>query len=347
MKKILFKNLLKFTKKSFQKIGMKDSDAKQIAYCLCETSLRGVDSHGIKLLPHYLMSAEYGRKNPRPKFEIKKKYPCLIKLNADHAFGHIAGLKAISIGTKISNKYGICAVSVTNSSHPGAMASIALRAAEKGYICICFTNADPLIRSTNSKRSFFGTNPICISVPRKEIIPYCLDMATSKISWNKLMEMKKAKKKAKEFYGSDIAGKDIKLLKNIVSLLPAGGYKGFGLASMVEILCGVYSGMEYGRKLKPMYTTPLSLKRKLSQFYIILKTDGSVRKNDFIKRMQLLTNSVRKEPKLNKKESVMLPNDPEIKKLKLRLKDGIPLSDELFTNLKNISLKYNIKLDLK
>ena len=86
---------------------MKVSDARQIAYCLCETSLRGVDSHGIKLLPHYLKSAEYGRKNPKPKFEIKKKYPCLIKLNADDAFGHIAGLKAISIGTKISNKYGI------------------------------------------------------------------------------------------------------------------------------------------------------------------------------------------------------------------------------------------------
>ena len=325
---------------------MNKIDAQKISYCLCETSLRGVDSHGIKLLPHYIKSGIYGRKNLKPSFKINKKYPCVITLDADNAFGHIAGLKAIDIGTKIVKKYGICAISVINSSHPGAMGSIALRAAEKGYMCIAFTHADSLIRSTNGKRPFFGTNPICFTAPRKDEVPYCLDMASSIISWNKLMEMKKNKKKSNFIYGSNIFGKDTKYLNDIVSLLPTGDYKGFALASMIEILCGVYSGMDFGRKIKSMYKTSIKVKRKLSQFYILLKVDGVINKNSFLKRMQQMTNQVRKEPRLKIKSQVMLPNDPEIKISKIRLSKGIPLSKDLFLDLKKYSKKYNINFQI-
>ena len=302
-----------------------------------------MDSHGIKLLPHYINSAIHGRKNIKPRFKIKKKYPSLITLDANNAFGHIAGLKAIEIGSKIVNKFGICAISVINSTHPGAMASIALRAAEKGLICIALTHADALIRSTNGKRAFFGTNPICVAAPRAEKFPYCLDMSTSVISWNKLLGMRKISKKSKNTYGSNVFGKDTNNLKDIVSLLPTGNYKGFALASMVEVLCGIYSGMDFGRKIKPMYTTSIKVKRNLSQFYILIKVDGTISKNSFLKRMQLLTKQVRKEPRLNRKKSVMLPNDPEIKECKIRLSKGIPLSKDLFIELKKFSKKFNIK----
>ena len=267
-------------------------------------------------------------------------------MDADNAFGHLAGLTAVKYGSKIANKLGICAVSVINSSHPGAMASIALSAARKGIICLAFTHADSLIRSTNGKRSFFGTNPICFAVPRMEKEPYCLDMATSIISWNKLLEMKKIKKNISSIIGSDLNGKDTKILNKIVSLNPTGDYKGFGLASMVEILCGVYSGMAFGRQIVPMYTSSIKKKRKLAQFYLLLKADGVLKQNTFLKRMQNLTNSVRKEPRVKKNKSVVLPNDPELLESKIRLKKGIPLSNDLFINLKKLSNTYKINLKL-
>jgi len=330
MKKINFLKINKFVKELFVKIGMKKIDAKKISYCLCETSLRGIDSHGIKLVPHYIKSGIYGRKNPNPNFKVKMRYSGILTLDANNAYGHIAGLKAIDIGIKKAKKIGISAVSVINSTHPGAMGSIALRAAERGYICFAFTHADALIRSTNGKRSYFGTNPICFTAPRKNEAPYCLDMSSSIISWNKLMEIRKIKKNSKIFYGSNYLGKDTKYLNDIVSLLPTGDYKGFALASMIEILCGIYSGMDFGRQINSMYKTSIKKKRYLSQFYILLKVDGVISKNQFLDRMQKLGKQVRSEPKLNQKRKVMLPNDPELKTSKIRFSEGIPISNELF-----------------
>ncbi|MDA9650962.1 Ldh family oxidoreductase [Candidatus Pelagibacter sp.] len=342
MKKVNFSKINKFVQMLFIKIGMKRKDAEKISYCLCETSLRGIDSHGIKLVPHYIKSGIFGRKNPNPKFKVKMKYTGILTLDANNAFGHIAGLKAIDIGIKKANKLGICAVSVINSTHPGAMGSIALRASERGYICFAFTHADSLIRSTNGKRPYFGTNPICFTAPRKNDAPYCLDMSSSIISWNKLMEIRKIKKKSDIFYGSNYLGKDTKYLNDIVSLLPTGDYKGFALASMIEILCGIYSGMNFGRQIASMYKTSVKKKRYLSQFYILLKVDGVISKNNFLSRMQKLSKQVRSEPKLKSKKKVMLPNDPELKISNIRFSEGIPISNELFLEFKKLSSKYKI-----
>ena len=85
------------------------------------------------------------------------------------------------------------------------------------------------------------------------------------------------------------------------SLFPAGGYKGFGLASMIEIFCGIYNGMEYGRNIPPMYTTPIGLKRKLGQFYIVFKPNAVISLNAFLKRMQILTYQVRNQKSRTRK----------------------------------------------
>ena len=115
-----------------------------VANGLCNTSLRGVDSHGIRLLPHYLNSSKSGRKNKKPNIKISKKYTSLISVDADHAFGHAASLFTVNKLMKLSDKSGISAASIYNSSHCGALASTCIEVAKKDYICIGFTNADAL-----------------------------------------------------------------------------------------------------------------------------------------------------------------------------------------------------------
>ena len=187
MKKISFDKIYEFHKAVLSKAGLDEDTCKAVAFGLCETSLRGVDSHGIRLLPHYTRSALLGRKNPRPNYSFQKVFPAFGHLDADNTFGHAAGMKAIDLAMPIALEYGICAIAVSNSSHPGAMASFALRAARKGYIAFAFTHADALVFSHGGKRTYFGTNPICIAVPREEAEPFCLDMAPTMISWNKLL----------------------------------------------------------------------------------------------------------------------------------------------------------------
>lgn len=344
-KKIKYKELLNFTKKILKKAGLCPFSTEAVSVGLCETSLRGVESHGIRLLKHYVDSAIYGRKNPKPKFKFIKSFPSISTLDANNAFGHAAGFKAIDHSIKIAKKNGISLVAVKNSSHPGAMASMALRAARKGLACFAFTHADSLMLSHNSKRAYFGTNPICFAVPREEREPYCLDMATTMISWNKLLIYRGKNKKLNDYFAATRTGEKTRNPKKANSLIGAGDYKGYGLASMVEILCGIYTGMNFGREIPPMYTSSIKKPRQLGQLYISIRIDGALSKKNFLKRMQKMTNQIRKEPKKNK-ESVKLPNDIEIINSKFNLKNGIKLNKQTYLDLKNLSKKFNIDLNL-
>ena len=343
-KRINHKNLKKFISKILIKVGLDKHSRMSVTTGLYEASLRGVDSHGVRLLNHYVLSAVKGRKNPKPNYKFYKSFPALGVLNADNAFGHAAGIKAIDICMKIANKLGVGIVAVKNSSHPGALASMTLRAARKNYIAFAFTHADSLMLSHNGKKSYFGTNPICFAAPRKEKEPFCIDMATSMISWNKLLKLRNQKKFLPDNLAADFEGKVTKNPSKARSLLAAGSYKGYALASMVEILCGIFTGMNFGRSIPAMYKFPMNKPRKLGQFYIVFKPNAAVSLNVFLKRMQILTFQVRNQKPRTRKSKVMMPNDPEIQNAKIRRKKGIPLDNETLMQMKNLSQKYNVNL---
>ena len=267
-------------------------------------------------------------------------------LDADNAFGHAAGMKSIDLGEKIAIDNGIGLVAVINSSHSGSMAGMALKGAEKGFITFAFTHADSLMLSYNGKKPYFGTNPICMAAPRENDEPYCLDMATTMISWNKLMSFKDNNIPIKDNLASDSEGNATTNLDLASSLLPIGDYKGFGLASMVEVLCGVFTGMSFGTSIPPMYTSSMKKTRNLGQVYLLLRVDGCIEKELFLKRLKQMTEEVRNQPS-NNKNGVMLPNDPEIKFSKERLKNGIPVDNKIYEELKNLSDNYQIKLNFR
>lgn len=342
---IKYQKLLDFTKNILLKINVDNFSAECVSVGLCESSLRGVDSHGINLLKHYVQSVLNGRKNPKPKFIFKSTFPAFGNLDADNGFGHAAGMKAIDYAIDIADKMGIAAVGVYNSSHPGAMASMALRAARKGFIAFAFTHADSLLLSYNGKRPYFGTNPICFAVPRKNEEPYCLDMASTIISWNKLKQYRNNNELLPDFIASDKDGNNTNNPFDARCLNPIGEYKGYGIASMVEVLCGVMTGMNFGRSIPSMYETPINETRKLGQFYMVMRTDGIINSNIFLEKMKEMSSQVRREPS-NEKEKVMLPGDREILTSKERLKYGIPLNDLNLEDLKKISQTFDISLDV-
>ena len=343
MIKISYNKLVNFTYKILRKINLNEFSAKAVSLGICEASLRGVDSHGVKLFPHYVKSGIFGRKNPNPKFKFYKKFESAYLLDADNGFGLAAGAKAIDKGMKIAKKKGICMVGVKNSSHPGALASIALPAAKKGFIVFAFTHADSLQLTYGGKTPFFGTNPICFVAPRYKKEPFCLDMATTQISWNKLLNYKRLKKKLPVYTAADKNGNITNNPNLANSLSSIGEYKGYGLAAMIEILCSVFLGMNFGKDIPPMYKSSMSKPRKLGQFYIILRSDAFVRKNQFIKDLSKMCNRVKSQKK-KKNEKIYLPNDKEIIISKERLKNGIPIDKILYDEIERISNNYKISI---
>ena len=345
MNLISYHDLRYFHEKILTAAGLDGFSSHSVTSGLCETSLRGVDSHGIRLLPHYVKSALSGRKNPKPSFQFSKKFPALGVLDADNAFGHSAGMKAIDHCMEMAEELGVGAVAVINSSHSGAMASMALKAAREGYIAFAFTHADSLLLSHNGKRPYLGTNPICVAVPREEQEPYCLDMASSMISWNKLMVYRSKGSQLPEDLAADSNGNMTCDPEEASCLLPAGSYKGFGLASMVEILCGIFTGMNFGRDIPGMYTAPMDEPRRLGQFYMVFRVDGNMEHEEFLKRMQEMTDQIRREPAVNG-EKVMLPGDQEIEESRRRLKEGIPIDSTTMMEFEKLSEKFNVPLQL-
>ena len=159
---------------------------------LVQTSLRGVDSHGINLFPHYCRAVESGRINGRPNPRIDQTAASTSIVDADNAFGHHAGALAIDHARERAAETGIAAAAVRNSSHFGAAAYFALRAAEHNCIGFAFTNADALVKAHNSAEPFFVTNPICCCAPMADEGPFSLDMATSLANWNKVNDARRA-----------------------------------------------------------------------------------------------------------------------------------------------------------
>ena len=330
MQLIKYKDLISKIKLKLLKEGSDEYSAESVSLGLVDTSLRGVDSHGIRLFPHYFNALRNGRVNGKPDFKIRTTFPAFVGLDADNAFGHAAGFKSIDIGIELANKYGIGAISVSNSSHPGAMASFALKAAKSGFCAFAFTHADSLVQSINSKKSFFGTNPICFAAPRKNEEPFCLDMAPTFIPWNKILESKENGTKLEGDFAVDINGNKTNDPFLAKSLLPIGNYKGYALAAMVEVLCANLSGMNFGPHIPSMYGSPITSPRKLGQFYIVFRADVNMDLANFEDIVHKMSQEVRNQEKDQSSKRVMMPNDPQIEIQKERAKNGIPLSNELY-----------------
>ena len=219
--------------------GVNQDSIHHVVSSLIDTSLRGVDSHGINLFPHYCRELDAGRINKNPHFQINQTAVSTASMNADHGFGYHAGVVAMDKAIELAKNTGMGAVSVKDSSHFGAAAYFGLRAAEKDCLGFAFTNADDLVKAHGGKESFFGTNPICFTAPMNSEEPFCLDMSTSVVSWNKIQNYRQSNESIPLGWAFDENGCEVTDPHKAKTLNPIGGYKGFGLGAMVDILCAL------------------------------------------------------------------------------------------------------------
>ena len=160
--------LQEFIKSVLLKAGVRNDVAEYVTEGLVQTSLRGVDSHGIRLLPHYINGVKGGRINPNPNYKFKQTSSSTGLLDADHTFGHAAGMEATKRAIELAHEAGTGHIAIYNSTHFGAAAYYALEIAKHDMVGMCFTNTDALVKTYAGKRPFLGNNPICFAAPCKE-----------------------------------------------------------------------------------------------------------------------------------------------------------------------------------
>jgi ureidoglycolate dehydrogenase (NAD+) len=317
--------LRSFIKKVLLKIRVRGDVASYVTEGLVQTSLRGVDSHGVRLFPHYLEGVKKGRINPNPKYKFIKTAESTGVFDADHTFGHAAGIEAAKHAIRLAKRAGTGHVAVCNSTHFGAAAYYVLEIAKHDMIGLAFTNTDALIKTYAGKRPFLGNNPIAFAAPCEDEEPFCLDMATSIVTFNKIRQCREKRVSAPKGIGADKNGIETTDPRKMTMLLPIGGYKGYGLSMMIEVLSSLLSGMPYGPHIPKMFEAPMSAKRFLGHFMIAINIDCFQEKNVFKKRLALMMKELRGEPPFNKKVPVEVAGDPEKKNYSERIRNGIPM----------------------
>jgi ureidoglycolate dehydrogenase (NAD+) len=320
--------------------GTEPAVARSVADALTETSLRGVDSHGIRLLVHYAKVVQTGRINPNPRLSFTRTDRGTGIVDADNGFGHHASFFAIDHAVNLAQECGISAVSVINSSHFGSAGCYVLQAAEQGYVAFGVCNSDSFVLPHDGIKPFHGTNPLAFAAPVDGERPFLMDMATSVIPWNRVQDLMNEKRSLPPDVAVDSEGAPTQVPDRSAALLPLGGvnygYKGAALASMVEVLSAVMTGMPHCSRLLGMAGPDFVTPRRLGHFFIVIDFRRFVSPEAYSAAMKAYLGDLRVLPGRDGTR-VMAPGDREWAVEEDRQLNGIPVGDQLKIDLDELA----------
>ncbi|MBN1660168.1 MAG: Ldh family oxidoreductase [Anaerolineae bacterium] len=247
----------RFLRDAVEAMGTPPEEARIVADVLISSDLRGIESHGIGRLKYYYDRIKAGVQFTTTEIEIVRDEGATALLDGHHGMGHVVAYRAMEMAIDKARRYGLGAVAVRNSTHFGIAGYYPLMAAREGMMGFTFTNARPAIAPTWGTEPMLGTNPIAFAAPSDHGFAFCFDGATSITQRGKIEVAARAEKPVPEGWVIDAQGRPAtdpnRILDDIgkdeAALLPLGGagellagYKGYDLATIVEILSASLSG---------------------------------------------------------------------------------------------------------
>lgn len=339
-----------FSRAILQAAGADDATAEAATRAMLHASRLGVDSHGIRLLAHYVTVIAAGRVKGAPQMHFIGDGGAVASLEADNAHGARATYHAMDKAMELAGRFGIGAVSIRHSSHFGAAGAYALAAAQSGFIGLAVCNSDSFVRLHEGAMRFHGTNPIAFGVPVEGSEPWLLDMATSAVPYNRVKLYESLQQPLPAGVASKTDGTDTTVPEEADMLAPVGGafgFKGAALAGVVEILSAVLSGMKLSFDILPMGGPDLSTPRGLGAFVLAIKPGAFLDEATFQAGMLRYLEQLRGSPVRSDAAAgtrVMAPGDREWQVAKARDRDGIPLDPVTRDAFRAFSAQYGVPL---
>jgi LDH2 family malate/lactate/ureidoglycolate dehydrogenase len=294
-----------------------------MADALVDADLRGVHSHGVRWIPRYVESVRAGATNPRPHVQVVVDGGTTAVTDGDLGLGHVVAAAANDMAIERALEHGLGAVTLRRSTHCGAMAYYTNRAAARGCIGFASTNGNANMAATGGTSRVVGNNPLAYSFPTRQGFPFALDMATSVVAGSRLLMAIERGESIPIGWAVDDRGQpteDPRAWRERDGLLvPIGGPKGYGLAVVLDILCGVLSGGHFGaRRSEPGSTDT-------SQFFLVIRIDQFMPLEQFLDRMDALVEQIRSSELAPGSPGVFLPGEIEHNHKQDRLVNGVPL----------------------
>lgn len=313
---------------------------------MMHASRLGVDSHGVRLLDHYVTVLAKGRVNPRPRLSFVNELGAVATLSADNGHGALAGYAGMEKAVELAGRLGLGAVAIRDSSHFGPAGAYALAAAEAGFIGLAMGNADSYVRLHDGAERFHGTNPIACAAPVDGGRPWLLDMATSAVTFNRVQLDKSLRRDLPPGVASDGHGRDTEVPEEVEMLAPLGGafgYKGAGLAGLVEIFSAALTGMRLSFEIAPMAGPDLSTPRGLGAFVLALRPGALVDAATFQDGMRRYLETLRRSP-ARPGATVLAPGDREWAEADRRDAEGIPIDPATVEAFERLTERFGVSL---
>lgn len=343
--KVACEDVQRFVLECLNRAGADGPSASAVTRSLVEASCRGVDTHGIRLLPHYVKALTGGRINGTPNIRYDRLSGGTGRLDANDGFGHLAGYRAVEEGMRLADENGIGAVTVTNSSHFGAAGSYTIPAAEAGYLALALCNSDKLVLPYDGTTPFHGTNPISFAAPVAEGRPYLFDMATSSIPLNRVLQYRAIGRSLPPDVAVDEEGEMTTDPGRAVALLPVGGtgygFKGAALAGMCEVLSSALTGMAFSNHLLSMGGPDYATRRHLGHFFLIMKPEAFIAPDLYQQHMAGYLAELRCQP-AKPEARIMAPGDREWAEEAVRRKTGIPFDAAVWTEFLELAANFGL-----
>jgi LDH2 family malate/lactate/ureidoglycolate dehydrogenase len=328
--------LTAFAERILEASGVTASTAALVAESLVAANLRGVDSHGVQLLIWYTDQIRAGNVDVGQGGEVASESGVCVVYDGHNGIGQLISDTCCGHAIRLAKSAGIGMVVARNSTHFGACAWWAQRLADAGLLGIVMCNATALVAPWQGRQRMLGTNPICMAVPGPRT--FLLDMATTTVALNRIYKaVMSGEISIPEGWAMDAAGHPTTDPRVAIDGLPTplGGYKGSGLAVMVEILCAVLSG---GAMLTDVGGIRVKHKAmRASHLFLAIDVARFLPRDEFIERMQWVRDTLKSATPADGFDEVLVAGEPEWRAEEIRRRDGIPVSRGIWEQLTHLA----------
>ncbi len=362
MKRLPVETLKAFMEEVFIRIGVPAEEARICSDILIASDLRGIESHGIGRLKMYYDRIRAGIQSPLTHIEIVRDKAATAVWDGNHGMGHVIGFRAMSTAIAKARQFGLGAVAVRNSTHFGICGYYAQMACDADMIGLNFTNARPSVCPTHGVQPLLGTNPICFGAPTDLDFPFIYDAATSISQRGKIEQYAREEKPTPAGWAIDLEGNShtetnkllVDLVKQTASLLPIGGseelsgsHKGYGLSTLVEILCAGLQNGSYLNQLLGVDEDGKPAPYRLGHFFLAINIDFFTDLTEFRQTSGAICRELQNSHRMPRHDRIWVAGEKEWEKeLEVR-RLGVPVVPNLQKDIETMQRELGLApLDL-
>lgn len=315
-------------------LGVDAVQAADTARILVLGDLFGHHTHGVSRLESYGERLELGGIKAKAEIRVERVAPGMLRVDGDNGLGAAVGLRALRAAIEAARETGIAMAFARTSNHFGACGPYCWLAAQEGFACIVGSNATPTIAPAGGRATRVGNNPLALGVPRPGADPVILDMAMSVVARAKLRDALKRGESIPDTWATDREGRATTDPKAAIDgfLLPFGGYKGYGLAVMVDLFAGVLSGAEYLTRVNSWIDEP-ALEQRIGHFFLVVDTARLGSAEWLARRVGDFAAIVHGTPAADPASPVRLPGEREMGEMRRQQREGIQVDPALVKKL--------------